>query len=72
MKSLESKIQENPSDSKAYLKQLKQAHKAITKLRENSAFTLLSSYEVNEVLRKHQEEMEDQIKLVGLHLNHFL
>jgi hypothetical protein len=72
MKTLESKVRENPSDSKDYLKQLRQASNAITKLKEDTAFSLLSSYEINEVLRKHQEEMEAQIKEIGLHLTHYI
>jgi hypothetical protein len=65
-------VKENPSDSKDYLKQLRQASNAITKLKEDTAFSLLSSYEINEVLRKHQEEMEAQIKEIGLHLTHYI
>jgi len=72
MRTLESKVKENPSDSKDYLKQLRQASNAITKLKEDSAFSLLSSYEINEVLRKHQEKMEAQIKEIGLHLTHYI
>ena len=72
MRTLESKVKENPQDSKDYLKQLRQASNAINTLKEDSAFSLLSSFEINEVLRKHQEEMEAEIKEIGLHLTHFL
>ena len=72
MKTLESKVAQNKEESKDYLKRLRGASKAITQLKEDKDFILLSSFEVNESLEKQQREMEFQIKIIGEHITHLI